>query len=316
MPTTRRAFVLALTTGIAGCTAMPADSPRSPPGSQRTDTDHSPPGESTPNDCTSGYHVSLSPFSPTEDLPMRVDTGDRSLVAAAVDGEATVETVREAPLDRGVVAHEGAYYWLDITSSSGTEIPAFLFDISWENGRTAPGSATLFAYEDLPENDRRAVQFLVPGGDGERLGHPTESFTGRERPVPYPDGGEGSELLAYDTVWVSYEGREYRLAPGGRTTTERHRYRYAAEQIARDDAMLRSWAADRYLVDLSPSDAQRALLDHATGDYYEECAPPSDALADLQSQLSDDDRLPNPAAGWYVAVDGTRHRLDILQWVE
>ncbi|WP_255195588.1 hypothetical protein [Halorarius litoreus] len=317
MPATRRAFVLAAATGLAGCTAMPDDNTQSPPGSQSTDTDESSPAQSTPDGCTMGYHVTVEAFAPVADLPMTVEGPERDLVAAAVaEGDAGYETYGQSPLRDGVVAHEGAYYWLTVTEAGTETVPAYLFDISWENGRTAPDDATLYAYEDLPANDREAIRFLVPDGEGDELGgHPTQSFSGRERPVPYPDGGDESTLLPADNVWVRYDGREYRVTTGSRTTTDLHRYRYTADQVAESDADLRAWATERYVVDLSLSETQRDLLDRASGDYYEECAPASDALEGIQEQLSDDVALSH-GGGWYVAVDDTRHRLEILQWVE
>lgn len=321
MPSTRRAFVAAAVAGLAGCTALPTDDTRSPPGERSSPSPsdgQGPTADSSPNDCTAGFTVSLDPFAPSEDLPMRVAEPNRTLVAAAVDdGETNHESYGEAPLRAGVVAHDGSYYWLTVAETGSEAVPAYLFDISWENGRTAPEDATLLQYDDLPASDQEAVRFLVPDGKGEEdMGHPTEGFSGRDRPVPYPAGGDGSELLGYDTVWVGYEGREYRVSPGERTTTERHRYRYTAEQLATDDAGLREWAADRYLVDLSLSEPQRHLLSDAAGDYYEECEPASDALAGIQAQLPEGRELPHPGRGWYVSVDGTRHRIEILRWVE
>lgn len=315
MPATRRAFVVAVATGLAGCTAIPGRDTEDPPDDHPTDSDGPPP---TADDCTSGFHVSLEAFAPSEDLPMHVTDPERELVASAVEGGSTTHrTYGEEPLRSGVVAHDGAYYWLAVSESGGESVPAYLFDISWEKGQPAPEDATLFAYDDLPESDREAIQFLVPNGEGEEdHGHPTEGLSGRDRPVPYRDGGDDSELLGHETVWVRYDGREYRLSPGEPTTTELNRYRYTAEQVASTDADLGAWAAERYVVDLELSDEQRDLLDAASADSYEECAPASDTLASIHNQLPDDGRLPRPADGWYVAYDGERHRLEILEWVE
>lgn len=316
MPSTRRAFVVAVAAGLAGCTATPGRDTEVPHDDHPTDTDGPTPGH---DDCTSGFHVSLEAYAPSDDLRVHVESEtEQELVTAAVESGATVhETYRDAPLGDGVVSHDGAYYWLDVADAGTETVTGYLFDISWENGRTAPDDATVFAFEDLPESDRDAIEFLVPGGSGgEDVGHPTQSFTGRDRPVPYPDGGDDSRLLPRDTVWVRYDDREYRVSPGGETAVDRRRYRYTAERIAGSVDELRTWAAERFLVDLTLTDRQRDLLEAASTDYYEECSPASEALSGLRDQLGDSARLPGPAEGWYVAYDGDRYRLEILQWVE
>jgi hypothetical protein len=308
--------LVAVAAGLAGCTATPGRTDEDPPGDQPTDSDGPTP---TGDDCTSGFHVALKAFAPSDDLAVHVEGAtERDLVATAVEsGSATHETYGESPLRAGVVEHEEAYYQLAVEEAGSETVPAFLFDISWENGRTAPDGSTLLAFEDLPEPDREAIRFLVPDGEGEEdEGHPSQSFTGRERPVPYPAGGDDSRLLEQDTVWVRYDGREYRVSTGAETTTELHRYRYTADEVAADRAALRTWAAETYLLDPSFSEAERDLLRQAGSDYYEECSPPSEALAGIQSKLPEDARLPAPAEGWYVDVDDDRHRLEILKWVE
>lgn len=315
MSPTRRAFVVAAAAGLGGCTSILSD---------ETGPDESPDGDAsparTPDDCTAGYHVDRHPFAPSEDLPARLDGQvDREVVAAAVaDGETTHETYGQKPVDEGVVTHDGAYYWLSITAASAAEVPAYLVDCSWENGREAPSDATVLAYADLPESDRAAMRLLVaPEGTGEGERHPTESLSIKERPVPYPEGGDDSELLARDTVWVRWDDREYRVSTGAETTTERHTYRYAAEHVADDDAALRTWASEEFVVDLSLSDAARDVYERAGGEAgYEACEPAPDGLDAILDQLPETARLPGPADGWYVRVDGERSRLAVLEWVE
>ncbi|WP_255149228.1 hypothetical protein [Halorarius halobius] len=316
MPSTRRAFVVAAAAGLGGCTSVLSDDAAS----EGSPVDGTDPGTGTPDDCTAGYYVDRYPFTPVEDLPATLDRAvEREVVAAAVaDGETTYETYGQEPLDEGVVAHEDTYYWLSITAASATEVPAYLFDCSWEYGREAPADATVIAYADLPESDREAMQLLVaPEGSEEGERHPSESLTIRERPVPYPEGGDDSELLARDTVWVRWNDREYRVSTGERTSTERHTYRYAAEQVADDDAGLRAWAGEEFVVDLSLSEAARDAYERAGGEAgYEACEPAPDGLDALLDQLPEDARLPGPADGWYVRVDGERSRLTVMQWVE
>lgn len=315
MPSTRRAFVVAVAAGLTGCTATPGPGDEDSPDDGPADPDSPTP---TRDDCTAGFHVTLEAFTPSRDLRAAVESAtEREIVASAVEaGETTHETYGDAPLDDGLVVHDDSYYWLDAASVGSETVTAYLFDVSWENGRTAPEDATLYRFEDLPESDREAVRFLVPDGSGSAdMGHPTESFSGRDRPVPYPEGGDDSVLLPADTVWVRYDDREYRLTTGRKTTIDRRRYRYSAKPVADDSDELRSWAADRFLVDLSLTDAQRELLAAAGKDYYGECSPASSALSDLREQLPADSELPD-ASGWYVGYDGDRYRLEILQWVE
>lgn len=313
MPSTRRAFLVAVAVGAAGCTSRLDD-----PADDTPPTDVPPtPGEE--DDCAAGLQVELGPFAPAADLPMQVGGGtERAVVDAAVaDGETTVRRYGEAPLDAGVVAHGGRYYHLTVAESATETVPAYRFDLSWTAGRTAPDDATVLSFESLPESDREAMRFLVPDGEGEEdVGHPENKLSISQRPVPYPDGGPDSELLSRAAVWVRWRDREYRVSTGEETTTERHTYRYRAAQVAADDSGLRSWAASEYLVDLSPSDAQRDLLDRARNDGYGECTPASDPLQALLDALPSDDGLPEPAEGWYVAFDGSRYRLSVLRWVE
>lgn len=315
MPSTRRAFLVAAAAGLAGCTATPGPGGEESPDDGPAATDEPTP---TRDDCTAGFHVTLEAFAPSTDLRAHVETAtERDVVASAIEaGETTYETYGDAPLDDGLVVRDGIYYWLDASSAGSDAVTAYLFDLSWENGRTAPDDATLYRFEDLPASDREAVRFLVPDGSGpEDMGHPTERLSGHDRPVPYPEGGDDSVLLPADTVWVRYDDREYRLSTGRETTIDRRRYRYTAQPVADDSDELQAWAADEFLVELSVTDAQRELLAAAATDYYEECSPASSALAGLREQLSADGELPN-SSGWYVTYDGDRYRLQILQWVE
>lgn len=318
MSPTRRAVLTGLAVGVSGCTALPGNRTDSSAGVQSHSgtRDGKTPSES---DCTAGYDVSVAPFAPATDLPITLDReAERELVAAAVDeGSTTYETYAQAPLDAGgVVERDESYYRLSVTQTGRKAVEAYLFDLSWEKGRTAPSGATVYDYEQLPRGDRVALERLVsPEGEERR---PTQGLTVRESPVPYPDGGDGSRLLPEDTAWVRWNDREYRVSTGEQTTTDLRTFEYGANQIADDAAELREWAATEYLVALSePSDAQRRLLEQASddGDSYRECTPASDALAGIRSQLPDDRRLPQPAEGWYVADGERRFRLEISRWV-
>lgn len=318
MSPTRRAVLTGLAAGVSGCTALPGNRINSPAGVQSPSRtrDGKTPSE---NNCTAGYDVFLAPFAPTTDLPITLDReAERELVAAAVDeGSTTYETYAQAPLNvGGVVERDGSYYRLSVTQTGRKEIEAYLFDLSWEKGRTASSGATVYDYEQLPRIDREALERLVsPEGEERR---PTQGLTVRESPVPYPNGGDSSRLLPEDTAWVRWNDREYRISTGEQTTTNLRTFECGVNQIADDAPGLREWAATEYLVALSElSDAQRRLLEQASddGDSYQECTPASDALAGIRSQLPDDRRLPQPAEGWYIADGERKFRLEISRWV-
>lgn len=316
MPSSRRTVLVALAAGVAGCTGLSDDGPgesASPSPPTGTDADRPSPG---PDDgCTGGYDLRAAPFDPAEGLVADLTPDAREVLAAAVADDGTTETTYRGPsLDRDVyVVYDERYYRTDFTRSI-EEVTAFLLDASWESGRTAPDDATVVEYGTLPAVDRRALDLgLFP--EDER-GHPTEGLTVREFPAPYPGGADESRLVGAGTVWVRREGRDYRVEVDGRTTAERRTYEYAVERVAGDAAGFRRAIADRYLVVLDDqSRAVREIVETAIDDSYEECTPPSDDLRTLLDELPEDERLPSPADGWYVAYEDTRYELTANQWV-
>lgn len=292
------------------------------PDSEPTD---SPSGESTPDDCTSGFHVSAEPFAPAKELPVELDPPQRSLVDSLLpDGSTEVTTyAADPPLRDGVyIERDGNFFRAETTRLSEEEVPARLFDVDWEKGRTPPENATVVAFETLPGADRQALRLVVEGpkygGEGEEGGHPTQGLSHTDYPAPYPNGTADSRLVGAGTTWVRWNDRAYRVRVDGESTTTRHTFGITVSQVVGDAAGFREHVEREFLRRLSNLPAGEAdILQSATGDAYQECAPSSKSLASLQDRLPAAEQLPPPhSQSWYVAFGGERYRLWITNWVE
>lgn len=280
----------------------------------------------TPRDCDGGIAVRADPFD-AGDVTIPLDDRRRTLVAEAVaEGAAEAVSYGEAPLGGDVfVRHEGAFYETDYSVTT-TELPAYRLNASWTRGRRAPADATVVPFDRLPRADRRALTLAVHGGEGGRVGAgddegptvPQASMSVRRFPVPYPNGGEDSRLVGAGVVWVSWEGRTYRVEVGGSTTTERRTRRYRVERVADDAAGFRRAIESEFAVRLTPlSRRERAIVGRAINadGGYEECTPASDALGRLRGRLPDGKRLPTPDAGsWYVRIGDEGYVLTVTRW--
>lgn len=288
-----------------------------PPDDTRSPTD-GPRGGS----CSGGFTVDLSAFDPATDLPVALHDAERELVDRAVaDGPVTVETYDDsAPLpDGSFLERDGAYHRLDVAETAAEEVPARELDLEWEAGQTAPDDAAVLAFEDLPANDRNALEQAVFGSPyGPETGLPQEGLTMQDVPVPYPDDTADSALVGAGWTWLRWDDRTYRVRVGTQATVTRHSYEVAVPFVAEGAGPFREAVAERFLVDLSGvSGPERAILEAATTeDGHEECEPASDGLAALQERLADAPTLPHPADGeHYAAFDGERWALAVRNWV-
>lgn len=270
-------------------------------------------------DCSNGVYVDAEPFAPVDALDDALRDHERAVAADAVENDGTRLTSYQGEPFREptLVAHGGAFYRLTRETVETVEVPAFDFAAEWENGQTPPDGVELVPVGDLPENDRRAFLLAMPTRKGEQF--PSQGFSVGKFPAPYPEGGEGSRLVG-STTWVEWEDRVIRVEVAGEQTgtTERVTYEYTAERVADDAEAFRAYLDERYLVDLSDAPAsQLELLRSAAGEEsYEECLPASDALAGLRDRLENEAPLPEPySEDWYVAFDGDRYRLEIVEWV-
>ncbi|PSP54330.1 hypothetical protein BRC82_10465 [Halobacteriales archaeon QS_1_67_19] len=297
MNSSRRRF---LTVGAlalaAGCSARPSD------------------------DCTSGYDVSGAQFDPATDLLLSLSRAEKQIVAeAAKTGATTRTTYAGETLESGAfVAYDGRFYRTDTTRIRTASVTAYSMNIAWEKDQTPPSDADAIPYSSLPESDRDALSYAVEGSGGdEREGLPSESLSINDAPVPYPDGGQDSQLVARDAVWVHWNDRYFRVEVNGETTQEKYTYEYALTEVAGTPSAFREHVASAYRVDLTGlPDDQREIVRQALDEGYEECAPASEPLSRLQKRLPEDKQLPRPERGdWYVRFDGSDYLFRIVQWV-
>ncbi|WP_018258636.1 hypothetical protein [Halomicrobium katesii] len=316
----RRVLAASASLLAAGCVGFDTTSLEDDRRDQRSPT--SSPNGSETDGCTSGIVLTTGPYAPAADLPATLSETERSIVErAASDGPASYTTDGASPLRDGVIVrHDGAFYRTKSEIVAVDAIPVYEMDVSWEEGQTAPDSATVVAFEELPESDRAALESaaLDPESEGEGDGLPQRQLSIRAFPAPYPDGGTDSRLVGSRT-WVRWRDRTMRVDVAGDSegTKERRTFEYTLERVAADESALRSFAAERYLVALDDlPEAQRSILTAATDGRYEECAPASTALSALQERLSEGEQLPHPNDdAWYVALDGERSLLQSSEWV-
>lgn len=268
------------------------------------------------DDCHSGFHVSAEEFEPATDLVADLDEEGRAIVAEAVEAKSVERTTygQESLRDGVFVEYDGAVYETRVSTAEVESVAAYRLNVEWEEGQEPPGDATVVGFAELPEADQKVLDLAVYGGD-ERREHPTESLSVDDFPAPYPDGGDSSKLVTGNVTWVRWNDRPYRVEVGGSATKERRTFEYEVERVATNPKEFRTVAASRYRIDLTDlSPDEREIVLKALEDTYEECSPASDALESLQSRLSDDQRLPHPAEGWYVRFDGGEYRLSIVRW--
>lgn len=272
------------------------------------------------DDCTSGYDVSGEQFDPATDLLVSLPRDEKQIVADAVQtGTATRTTYAGETLESGLfVEYDGRFYQTDTTRVQTTSKTAYLMNISWEKGQTPPSDAVTVPYSSLSESDQDALSYAVEGSQSdERKGIPSESLRINEAPIPYPEGGQASQLVGSDEVWVHWKDRYFRVQVNGETTKEKYTYEYTVMEVAETPSAFREHIASFYRVDLTglPED-QRAIVQQAIDGGYEECTPASEPLEQLQNRLPEDKQLPQPEHGsWYIRFDGNNYQFRILEWI-
>lgn len=264
--------------------------------------------------CTRVTFVDAEPFAPVEQLPGTVPSRFESAVERGLrEGTVALRVYGGAPLDDGhYLARDGSFYRIDHRSTATESVPAVAAELDWEEGQSAPDDATVVSVADLPAADRDALRTAALAGDygSESVELPTLSWH-RDGPVPYEGGVPDTAFASGDVAWLSWRDREVRVRVRGETTAERRTVRYAFERVAASPEAFRTYAANRYAIELaSLSEAEREVLSEARAGGYRECGDRSTGVEYLADRLPPDERPPG-ADGWYVAHEGERFLLDV-----
>ncbi|MEF8854724.1 MAG: hypothetical protein V5A24_04430 [Haloarculaceae archaeon] len=148
-------------------------------------------------------------------------------------------------------------------------------------------------------------------------------------PVPYPNGTDDSRLVEADVIWVRWNDRTYRVAPGEAATTTRFTARNSLSSVADTADGFPAHVVEQSLIGLSAvTDAEQSILRQAAADdgseeygpaseeygpASEEYGTASEELTCLRERLPRDRHLPQPhARDWFLAFGGTRYRLSIV----
>lgn len=325
---TRRSLLAAVVPLLVGGCIADTPATDQPTTSPPKTTEHSPSDRpsnhtSTP-DCMRGYTVSLSSFTPTEQLATPLRPAQQRLFERILTEDGLVlQTYGKPPIrtDR-YVASDGAYYRVDFEQVGTEEVPARRADLSWKKGQEAPTDETVIAYADLSEADQIALDYLIHGPEYSREGLPTQGMSITDSPAPYQQGTADSVLVGEGTTWIEWDDRVYEvtITTEERTLTRRT-YDYRATRVADSAETFREYVADRYLTPLDNlSSEEKSILEAAAeaGEYgqYEDCKEPSTGYKALKQRMEKVSDLPDPHNDhWYVSYEGERYLLEIGSWV-
>lgn len=245
------------------------------------------------------------------DSPDSLSPPERDALAAARRGESpTMWSVSDPFSSVEYVVADGTYSAVETPVESTVERPGYALSLDTD-GATADGSSRAVAFESLPDVDRAAL-FAALGYPGPRemaryerahsismggtLAYPTDDAESRSELVPDP---------SFDVLRIA--GRDFRMAVGERRQVTVEQFRIDVRAVASTPDAFASLVYERSGVDLDDdlSAEQRDIVEAAIDEGYDECAPYSDAFADLQGTLGSIDSpydYANYDDGWY-AVD-------------
>lgn len=228
---------------------------------------------------------------------------DRELVATAVEeGAATAERDDPPLLVGRPVRYRGAYYRLSSEVVDRRPATRYRFVLSVP-GEGTPAGRTV-AVAELPAVDRDRVERMLPSS-----GETPEPGWDRHESVVYADAALGRSVLVPEPAYdgVVHDGRRYRFAVEDPREETLKTYRYAAEEVAADDAAMAARVRERYLFELSGlSGAQRRILESATGEGGYREREPTAAFRDLARRIREHGGITVYSNGgeWLLRYDG------------
>jgi hypothetical protein len=250
------------------------------------------------SDCTRSASLDLSAVSDADvadaesDAPASLSPPERDALAAARHGDSpTMWTVSDPFSSTEHVVADGTYYAVDTSVESTVERPGYVLSLDTD-GATADGAARTVRFEDLPAVDRAAL-FAALGypGTREMARYERARSIGMGGTLAYPsdDAESRSELVPEPSAEViRIAGRDFRMEIGERRRVIVEQVRIGVREVATTPDEFAALAYERSGIDLDARDlpsAQRDIVETAIDEGYDECAPYSDAFADLQSTL-------------------------------
>ena len=250
------------------------------------------------SDCPRGTDLRLDPVTDADaadrssDPLATLSPPERDAVAAARNGEEATLWAISSPFS-GVdyVAADGAYFAVTAAVVSSVDRPGYALSLDTEDVPTD----RRVAFEDLPAVDRTALYAALgfpSDREIERFDRARSISIGGTLVYPDDDAESRSELVpdpSYDVLRIG--GRDFRLDLGESRTKTVETHRIEVESVAESTAEFAAVVRERYGVDLDDRDLsaeQRDIVEAAVDGGYDECAPYSDAYADLQATLGND----------------------------
>jgi len=252
------------------------------------------------SDCPRGTDLRLRPTTDADTADGASDPVDglsppeRDAITAAIDGGEPTMWLPESssgPFSSSSFFADGeTYYAVETPLVTTVDRPGY--GVKLDAGPDVDTSGRTVAFDDLREIDRLALFAL--------LGYPNSREMQRfERAraismggtLAYPDdeAEARSELApepAYDVIRIGGQDFRFQLVETRDAVVETRRVE--VETVADSASELASLVYDRYGVDLDERDLpaeQRDIVEAAIEDGYDECAPYSDAYAELQTML-------------------------------
>lgn len=250
--------------------------------------------------CSRGTDLRLSPTTDAEtadgasDPIASLSPPEREAADTAIGGgDVTVwvpEPASDPFADTDYLVADGTYYEPETTVVSTVDRTGYEFTMETGPETTTTGERVAFA--DLPAVDRAALYAALgyPNDrEMERFERARSMSIGSLLAYPDDEAESRSELVpepAAETLRLG--GRDFRFRIERTKPTRVETRRVEMRAVATDTAAFAALLYDRYGVDLDGHDlsaAQRDIVESAIADGYDECAPYSEAYADLQRAL-------------------------------
>jgi hypothetical protein len=249
----------------------------------------------------------------------------REVVSSAIaDGESVLTTAEDEPIDDGTnVAYEDAYYRVTVEVAAERERTAHVLRIDaisgcdhrYDGERLETARAEAVAFEDLPEADREAFEFIDE--DRLRTGPCIEANT--HHVYETATAVESSVLVSEEPTYVEYGDHTYLVEFRETDAVVEYDYRYETERIAETEAELHDVIVSEVVIDLPSEDLsadEREVLSEVTDvpfeRRWENPIPESvdDLLNRLRSYETQTDR-----GQYFVRYRGVLYRIRVSEAV-